>query len=331
VPPEQVDAGSYDPDGVIVDMILIPSGPYQLGQTAVMLIVTDDEGDKDTCNAFVTVEDNTDPVLTCPENIYVDNELGQCYAVVNFQATATDNCDPDVNILYDPQPGSQFPVGVTTVNVIATDNSGNQDFCDFTVTVNDMEPPVAICPDDMNLVNDPGECGAVASFAIDAIDNCPGVTVQADPPSGSFFDVGETEVEVIATDDEGNADTCYFSVTVTDSEPPTVVCPADTLVTITGADTSAFVVFSVQADDNCQLIESSCVPPSGSEFFLGVTTVMCTATDHVGFADTCYFAVMVGRDISCGDPNHDGISNISDAVYLIDWIFGSGPAPNCGP
>lgn len=30
---------------------------------------------------------------------------------------------------------------------------------------------------------------------------------------------------------------------------------------------------------------------------------------------------------SCGDANHDAVANITDAVYLITYIFGGGPAP----
>ncbi|MFH2055862.1 MAG: FISUMP domain-containing protein [bacterium] len=32
----------------------------------------------------------------------------------------------------------------------------------------------------------------------------------------------------------------------------------------------------------------------------------------------------------CGDVNGDQIANISDAVYLIQYIFSGGPAPDCG-
>ncbi len=33
----------------------------------------------------------------------------------------------------------------------------------------------------------------------------------------------------------------------------------------------------------------------------------------------------------CGDANGDGAVNIGDAVYVVNYIFKSGPAPNCGP
>ena len=45
--------------------------------------------------------------------------------IVNFEATATDNIDQQVQIKYDKNPGSTFEIGKTTVEVTATDASGN--------------------------------------------------------------------------------------------------------------------------------------------------------------------------------------------------------------
>lgn len=43
-------------------------------------------------------------------------------------------------------------------------------------------------------------------------------------------------------------------------------------------------------------------------------------SDGNGIGDLC--------DYICGDNDDNGIVNISDAVYMISWIFGGGPAPN---
>jgi len=95
----------------------------------------------DTCTFTVTVRDTQPPVINCPANITRPNDPGQCGAVVSFSATATDNC-PGVVVSYDHASGSFFPVGTTTVRATATDASGNTSACSFTVTVNDVEPPV---------------------------------------------------------------------------------------------------------------------------------------------------------------------------------------------
>jgi hypothetical protein len=51
-----------------------------------------------------------------------------------------------------------------------------------------------------------------------------GVTVSCDPPSGSTFPSGTTTVTCTATDADGNASTCSFTVTV---ESPETICAVD--------------------------------------------------------------------------------------------------------
>jgi len=46
-----------------------------------------------------------------------------------------------------------------------------------------------------------------------------------------------------------------------------------------------------QVSDNCPGASVACVPPSGSVFALGTTSVTCTATDAAGNTATCSFPV----------------------------------------
>ncbi|WP_439516432.1 LamG-like jellyroll fold domain-containing protein, partial [Sediminibacterium sp.] len=59
-----------------------------------------------------------------------------------------------------------------------------------------------------------GECNAVATYNVQAIDNCSGTVVTYSIPSGSSFPIGTTPVQVTATDASGNTTTCSFSVIV---------------------------------------------------------------------------------------------------------------------
>ncbi|MGB2989686.1 MAG: HYR domain-containing protein, partial [Candidatus Zixiibacteriota bacterium] len=220
--------------------------------------------------------------------------------------------------------GSTFPVGTTPVEVIATDASGNADTCYFNVTINDTEPPVAQCPDDITQNNDQGLCSAVVSFTIDATDNCPGVSVSSSPVSGSTFPVGATTpVEVIATDASGNADTCYFDVTVNDTEPPAAQCPGDITVAVDPGECTAAVSFSIDAADNCPGVTVAADPPSGSTFSLGLTTVKVIAVDAAGNADTCHFDVTVTNGppvLTCPDNGsvHAGEDFVSSNFSVFD-------------
>jgi hypothetical protein len=292
---DQVDNGSSDPDGTIVDMVLAPAGPYDLGITAVKLIVTDNDGNKDTCDANIEVQDNTDPVFVeCPEVVEANTDPGVCQAAVDFTVTADDNCDAEVTLSYSHAPGSVFPKGTTAVTVTATDDSGNEATCNFDVIVSDNENPVAICPDDIVVDNDPGECGAIVNFAIDATDNCPGESVSADHTSGSFFPVGVTTVTVTAEDAEGNVDECTFTITVNDTEAPVAACPANIEADNDPGECGAVVDFVIpDPTDNCPGAASVATPASGSLFDVGTTQVEVVATDASGNKDTCYFDVIV--------------------------------------
>ncbi|MCH8990736.1 MAG: HYR domain-containing protein, partial [Acidobacteria bacterium] len=278
--------------GVSVSAAPAPGSFFPVGETTVQIIAVDSAGNTDTCIFAVTVIDTEQPVARCPGDTTITAEPGQCSVALLFQAEADDNC-PGAAIICSPPSGSSFPVGQTTVTCVATDAAGNQDSCTFIVTVQDVEPPVAACPGDITLPNDPDSCGAVISFAIDATDNCPGVSVSAAPAPGSFFPVGETSVKVIATDSAGNTDTCNFIVTVNDTEAPVARCPGDTTIAADAGQCGAVVNFAAMATDNCPGATISCDSSTGAFFSVGMTPVTCIAVDVAGNADTCMFTVTV--------------------------------------
>jgi len=55
--------------------------------------------------------------------------------VVNFAPRAIDDHSPAVTIKCEPESGSSFPLGVTSVICEATDDCGNSSRCEFTVEV----------------------------------------------------------------------------------------------------------------------------------------------------------------------------------------------------
>ncbi len=198
------------------------------------------------CSFTVTVNDTQAPTVTCPANITKSNDANQCGAVVTFPTiTANDNC-PGVTVTATPASGSLFPVGTTTVAVLATDAHGNTANCSFTVTVNDTQAPVITCPANINTTSTTGTCGKVVTFAPTATDNCGGtVTITTSPASGSTFPVGTTTVTVTAKDAANNTSNCSFTVKVTDSQLP--VISAQPVAAISCVDGTAS--FSVTASN----------------------------------------------------------------------------------
>lgn len=100
---------------------------------------------------------------SCPGDITVDNDPGLCSAVVNFTVNVPEK-GSTVQTAGLPS-GTEYPIGTTTNIFLLTDSLGVETNCSFNVTVNDTEAPVVDCPEDIDVSNDPGECGAIVTFS----------------------------------------------------------------------------------------------------------------------------------------------------------------------
>jgi uncharacterized repeat protein (TIGR01451 family) len=203
----------------------------------------------------------------------------------------------DIN---DPTPGNNTGTATTTVDPIA---------------------PVITCPANITQSTDPNQCSAVVNYTTTATDNCGSATVICNPPSGSAFPKGTTTVNCTATDTAGNTASCSFTVTVNDTQAPTITCPAMvTSVTPDIGGRSAVVTYpDPTASDNCPGVTTACNPPSGSTFPTGCTTVTCTATDASNNTATCSFQVCVFNVCLQDDsnPNNRILINTTTGDYRI--------------
>jgi hypothetical protein len=151
------------------------------------------------------------------------------------------------------------------------------------------------CPGNIGGSADPGQCGkSNVTWSVPVVDGCVVTNVVCTPANGSTFPVGTNVVSVVISDSEGGTRTCNFNVTITDDEAPTVVCPADITVAKGTNGCGAYVSFDPVPSDNCPGATVQSIPPSGSLFPLGLTTVTNIAHDHAGNASApCVFTVRV--------------------------------------
>jgi hypothetical protein len=121
------------------------------------------------------------------------------------------------------------------------------------------------------------------------------------PPSTLSFSINVAagaNYDVLVMNTNSTGDGGAYSLTLLypgcDPVPPTITCPADIKVATT--DNSAVVNYPAPtASDNLGLASTVCTPPSGSTFFVGSTTVTCTATDTSNNTASCAFKVDVNR------------------------------------
>jgi hypothetical protein len=151
------------------------------------------------------------------------------------------------------------------------------------------------CPANITQPNDTDQCGAVVTYPPPTAVSCG--TVTCSPGSGSFFPVGTTTVTCTTQQPQS----CNFTVTVNDTQKPTITCPGDINAAAPAscpiATGSGPVNFTVTASDNCPGVTIVCkdqnnqVVTSGQPFPVGTTSVTCTATDASGNTASCSFNV----------------------------------------
>ncbi|TND07845.1 MAG: Hyalin [Bacteroidetes bacterium] len=114
--------------------------------------------------------------------------------------------------------------------------------------------------------------------------------------SGSSFPVGTTVQTFVVDDGSGNTDTCSFTVTVNDTQAPTILCPSNITVNTDSGMCSAVVTYApVTTIDNCSIDSTylSAGLSSGSAFPVGTTTVSYTTIDASGNSVSCSFDITV--------------------------------------
>jgi PKD repeat protein len=262
---------------------------FPLGTTTVIVTATDTAGNTASSSFNVIVRDTTPPIVAAPADITVE-ATSAGGAVVTFTPAATDLVATPT-IVSSPASGSQFSLGTTTVQVTATDAAGNSSQASFNVTVVDTTAPTLTVPADITVeaISPAGAIVTFAATATDAVDAQPTFTLS--PASGSQFPLGETTVNVTATDDAGNTASGTFKVFVVDTTGPTIVLPPDQTFEATSA-AGAVVNFS-EATTPGETSTITYQPANGSQFPLGTTTVLVTANDSLGNESTGTFTLTV--------------------------------------
>jgi hypothetical protein len=314
-------------DSGTVNVVLVegpaPGDFVGAGKTVlVKYTATGPTGNTSECSFEITVsKDETPPTITCPPDVNETVPLGETGMVITYDLPIFgDNC-PESNILQTDglSSGSEFPVGETTTNIFeVTDAAGNTRTCSFTVTItasNDEVDPVINCPTDIEVLADPGTCGAEVEYDWPtATDNAGEPTISiinGGPVSGSIFPVGPTKIEFEARDAAGNIDTCTLTITVKDEEAPVfTTCPQSTQRTITAVNGKFLVpnlLGEVKAEDNCTsdaAITYTQEPEAGEEIFSNTTLKIYASDEYSNQSVACEIQLIVNDnedplEISC--------------------------------
>lgn len=277
----------------------------------------------------VTPVSSGPPAVITPESFSVEAD-GASGALVVFDVYGLSANGDRIPALCSPASGSQFSLGLTSVQCSATDDGGTAT-ASFVVLVTDTLAPQVTVPADI-VTMDP-----LVTFSASAFDNVDGpVAVTCNPSSGSTFPVGTTIVRCTATDSYFNSGVGFFSVRVTGG-PPELVLPDDISVEATGA-AGAVVTFVATAVDGTPV---SCTPASGTTFAIDTTPVVCSASNAAGSTSGTFDVTVYDRTspvltlpgditVNTTEPAGVAVSFVATAHDFIDGDVLVGCTPSSG-
>ena len=236
----------------------------------------------------------------CPSGITVNSSVGLCgRSVVYGSESVSDNCPFPLSGLINGLSSSSFyPVGLTENTFAAMDTAGNEATCVMNVNVVDFEPPVIVCPSSLSVGTEQNTCSSNVTFTNPvSSDNCPNFQTSrvSGLPNGSLFPLGTTAVTYVVEDHFLHLTaSCTFNVTVSDVEPPQVVCPSNISTVADPGVCSAVINYLPTYTDNCGVQNVTAIGgSSGSAFSTGTTEVFVNVTDYAGLSQSCSFSVGV--------------------------------------
>ncbi|MEO7514601.1 MAG: hypothetical protein ABIW93_02230 [Verrucomicrobiota bacterium] len=305
---------------------------------------TDECGNSVSCVQTITVRDVTPPVLSCPTNRTLEFPADTTPANTGM-ATATDGCSSTgitFNDLITTNCGNSLVIVRTWT---ASDQCNNFASCNQTITVRDTTAPQITCPANVSLeypaittTNITGAAtasDASGSFTINYTDTTP-------TNCGNTYTISRRWT---ASDQCANTAICTQIITVRDTTPPLITCPANFTLECPAVTTTNATGVATATD----------AAGSVSMAFVDLLTNGCgnnqtiarrwTATDSCGNSSSCTQTIIV-RDttapiINCPTnvtmeypaittTNVTGAATASDACGSFTITYSDTITTNCG-
>ncbi|MBP7462955.1 MAG: HYR domain-containing protein [Bacteroidales bacterium] len=313
------DASTGDNCGVLTYFNDAPE-TYPVGITTVIWTVQDVNGNTNTCEQTVTVNDTQLPAITCPDNISVNTDPDLCTAsgIEIIEAEAADNCGilSLVNDAAEP-----YALGINIITWTAEDVNGNINTCQQTITVTDAQQPTIECPAGISQNTDADLCSAsgVELGMPIVTENCSYTLINdaAEP-----YTPGEHMIVWTVTDAAGSFASCQQTVTISDNQLPVIVCPADVIGEVDEGEITASNVDlgTPVSSDNCSVASVENNAPE--EFPIGETEVEWIVTDGNGNTAYCsQWVTILDPNAVYSNPKPETIQCLISPNPATEWAL----------
>lgn len=309
----------------------LPSGSeFPSGETVQSFIYTDAAGNSGACSFTVTVS----PPLTV--------------ATQSTPSACGLSCDGSISLDIS---GGALPYGIlwnTGANTAdlsglcpgdyaatVTDGQGCSQVLSFVIESADDQAPVLLVENATVALGADGTVQvSAADFDNGSSDNCDVINWTLSETDFDCSGLGEHVITLSATDNSGNSAQQSVVLTIVDNIAPTLICPDDLVVGLCNATVEYSLPIVLDNCDTGAPVLSAGLP-SGSDFPLGATNVVFTATDPSGNTGTCNFTVQVDESFivttNVSEPTCAGLCNGSislningpGAPFTIQWSNGN--------
>lgn len=204
-----------------------------LGPNVATIFMQDPSGNPASCLSTITVVDNINPVANCVGTVvqlFLDTAGIAVLNPIDLDGGSTDNCTVvNYTASQDTFRCSDISGNPNNVTLTVTDQSGNTANCNAQVSVTDTVLPVMACqPVTVNIHLSAGGVAPVTASMFDAGTNdacgIASLSFRGAPNLVTCADVGTRPITLIATDANGNIDSCITTLTVLDTVAPTITC-----------------------------------------------------------------------------------------------------------
>lgn len=311
----------------------------------VTFVATDESGNSSMETINLTLRDNSSPNISAPADMIEVLSSNCDFLLGDYRSdfSASDNCDPDLDYVQSPPPGSLISgAGDMLISVTVTDDSGNDASASFTISFTDNTEPTVIGPGDQIEVLGAEVCtfeiGDYRSIStiFDACDASPVVT-QSPAPGTIVSGPGIHTIVIEATDEAGNVGFTEFDIRLEDQTAPVVSNPGDQMLEADEFCEVAIPDFRglIAAADNCSeepIITQTPAPGSMSGGAGTYTLIEIVATDASGNSSTVnFFAIVDDRSApAVTNPGDQTVAIISNCeVSLPDYTGSVITTDNC--
>ena len=254
---------------------------------------------------LLTISDKLDiePPTVATQNIVVQLDASGNASITADQIDngSVDNCTLPENLIFDLDitDFTCSDLGDNTVSLTVTDEAGNFDSANATVTVEDSVNPTVVTQNTTIQLDAFGNA-SITLGQIDngSTDNCSVSSLSLDVTDFTCSDLGANTVSLTVTDTSGNTNSASATVTVEDNIDPVAITQNIT-VQLDASGNASIVAADVNnaSTDNCGIASMSLDVSSFTCSNLGANTVNLTVTDTSGNTNSASATVTVEDNI----------------------------------